>query len=170
MVTEPILAEVYSRVGWKPAIDLCCSVTGSNACAPFYFDAMSDGLRQAQSIAGMDVIANPVFDRCLEFLKVLTDAYDADPNTRALFVVPKRKHCYYDKLGKDPRFSMVAFYFSGAPLFTRADATSPLDPDSREQLRGSTETITIWEMNQHRRSYPDLRVDTLLDFNQNMVP
>ena len=57
---------------------------------------MSDGLRQAQSIAGMDVIANPVFDRCLEFLKVLTDAYDADHNTRALFVVPKRNHDYYD--------------------------------------------------------------------------
>ena len=85
-------------------------------------------------------------------------------------MVPKRKHDYYDKLEKDPRFSMAAFYLSGTRLFTRADATSPLDPDSREQLRGSTEMITIWEMNQHRRSYPDVRVDRLLDLNQNMAP
>ena len=130
---------------------------------------MSDGLRQAQSIAGMDVIANPVFDRCLQFLKVLTDAYEADPNTRALFVVPLRSHEYYDKLDMDPRFDMVGCYSPGSPLFTGTDADNPLGMQ-RKQLRGSTELIAVWEMNKGGRSYPNVRVDKILDLTQNLVP
>jgi hypothetical protein len=46
--TNPeILAQIYDKIKWKPAIDMCSNVIGSNSTAPFYFDPMSEAREQA---------------------------------------------------------------------------------------------------------------------------
>ena len=40
-----VLADVYQIVRWKPAIDLCCSVLGSNATAPFFYSPLTNALK-----------------------------------------------------------------------------------------------------------------------------
>ena len=160
MTRKQILSDIFKIVGWKPFIDLCCSVTGGNACAPLYYDAMSDALKQAKSIAGMDVIVNPVFDLCLEYFNLLIEAYNLDHNTRAIFVVPvRKKDAYFKLLSRDPRFDMVALYSIGAPIFTRANAKNPLEEKKRDAVKGSIEVISIWEMNRRGKSYANVRVD-----------
>ena len=65
MVKFEIISEVFILVGWKPFIDLCCNVIGSNALALFFFSGMTDALRQKRKITGMDLMVNPCFDMCL---------------------------------------------------------------------------------------------------------
>jgi hypothetical protein len=36
------LAQVYELVRWKPFLDMCSNVIGSNSTAPFYYDPMSE--------------------------------------------------------------------------------------------------------------------------------
>ena len=42
---ETQTAYVYWLARWKPIVDMCCDMVGSNAQAPFYYDAQSDALK-----------------------------------------------------------------------------------------------------------------------------
>ena len=46
MTQARVLADAYKIVRWKPVIDLCCSVLGSNAVAPFYYSPLTNALKQ----------------------------------------------------------------------------------------------------------------------------
>lgn len=42
-----VVYDVYRRVGWKPYIDMCANIIGSNSLCPLYYDADSDATQQA---------------------------------------------------------------------------------------------------------------------------
>lgn len=169
MIVERLLAEIFIIVGWKPFIDMCCNSIGSNSCAPFFYCAQADGLKQARSIAGKDVLCNPPYDLCLEFYQMLIDAYKTNDCTRALLIVPVRPtKDYYILLEKNPKFTMVAYYTPGTKCFTAAIPNKPL-AERRVSLRGAVEAISVWELNKAGKNYATMRVDKLIDWNTNIV-
>ena len=42
MLKSKWLGEILLKVRWKPVLDICCNVLGTNALAPLYFDANSN--------------------------------------------------------------------------------------------------------------------------------
>jgi len=42
MLKSRWLGEILRKVRWKPVLDICCNVLGTNALAPLYFDANSN--------------------------------------------------------------------------------------------------------------------------------
>ena len=69
-------AAVYKSVGWKPLIDLTATLGGANSVAPLYYDARANALKQASRIAGLDVSANPPFNKEMmtKFARLLVEA------------------------------------------------------------------------------------------------
>ena len=59
--TPAMLRKIYSRVQWKPALDMCSNPIGTNSVAPLYFSAMVDALRQGNYIRGKRLMVNPPF-------------------------------------------------------------------------------------------------------------
>ena len=81
---------IYKLVLWKPVIDVTSDVTATNACAPLFYSCLTDSLQQVSQIAGQDIICNPCFAMCTEFVNLLTAAFEANKATRALLIIPAR--------------------------------------------------------------------------------
>ena len=157
MTHASVMTKVYSLVGWKPYIDMCCGILGQNSLCPFYYDALSDATRQARSLAGHRLLCNPVYDRCEEFIATLRDAHRIDPDTKAIFVCPVRlTQPWFQELSKDPLFKVVAYYAKGADVFTAATQGNPLSTTRKNLRRGTVEPIAIWELGSEHADYPGL--------------
>lgn len=87
---DEVLQGIFALTGWEPVIDLCSSVTGDNATAPFFYSSENDGRLQAPIIGGHDVICNPPYYCVQDYVDTLEQAWDRDHSTRALLVAPGR--------------------------------------------------------------------------------
>ena len=82
--------EVCRQLEWWPVIDMCCDLIGSNGHGPLFFGAEANAKVQAAVIAGKRVVINPPYHEVGPYVQVARDAYDEDPRTRVLLVVPLR--------------------------------------------------------------------------------
>ena len=111
--------ELFKKVGWIALIDMCCDPLGRNAVAPFFYSAFSDATLQADQIAGLDVVCNPVFYDPAPFIETLKAAHKKDSRTRALLIVPDRdSHAWFKDLKKSKLFRVVSYYGTEDAIFT----------------------------------------------------
>ena len=151
MLKEDILQKAVDAVGWPPAIDPCCDPLGSNALAPLYYSAWQNSLLQHSSLLGADLIVNPPYSRIKEFLTLLNNLFEEDPETRAILIVPHRetKDKWFETLSTDKKFRLLQSWSSGSEMFTLPHKLLPLDLTKRYTKNATDERITVWEMSRH---------------------
>ena len=90
MLKPHLLEFLWSKLGYKPLLDLCADCCGYNSLAPLFYDARADALLQLEYIEGEDMIVNPPYDRIPEFIELLEEAYTNDKTTTAVLIIPRR--------------------------------------------------------------------------------
>ena len=160
MLRPEILDKICEETKWVPVIDCCADPLGTNSVTALYLDVMVDALQQVDAVKGKDLVMNPPFCRCEEFIEFGEQAYEADKATRIVLIVPKRKgvrsRSWFKRLSESKQWRIVAKYPVGNPLFSEPDCQQPFEHALRSDYEGSIEQIYAWELNQHpaRRSEP----------------
>ena len=170
MLLKPVASHLYNRLGWKPGLDLCCNVTGSNSLAPLYYDAGPDALRQCRYIAGKKVLNNPLYDVAGRFIELVEAAFHLDRTTKCLLIVPERpsQAWFRSLIAEESPWRLMAFYPCGSQVFS---ASLPWDPlsERRSPLRGSVEAVTCWELSADPPNYPVTPYSELPCYRSNVL-
>ena len=64
---------------------------------------------------------------------------------------------------------MVAVYLKGTDLFIKASRQDPLEETKKDRIQGTTDVITIWELNKSTEPYITMRYSDLPDPNSNFL-
>jgi hypothetical protein len=135
MLNAERLEEICAETGWVPVIDCAADPLGTNSVCVLYFDVFVDALQQVEAIKGKDLAMNPPFLMCKEFIELAERAFDADPRTRVILIVPKREGAkakeWFKKLEASKNWRVAAKYPPKNRMFSVPDQLQPFNPALR---------------------------------------